>query len=115
MFLEMDVGHRLRNIREIKGLTRKDVEVATDGEFKESILAMYESGRRNVSLPRLRRLSEFYEVSMAFLLGEVSTPAGDEESSINAMLMSDPDFSDEEKRILVYILGLLKAKKSFRR
>jgi len=114
MFLEMDVGHRLRNIREIKGLTRKDVEIQTDGEFKESILAMYESGRRNVSLPRLKRLSEFYEVSIAFLLGEAPTPAqGDEAANINAILMSDPDFSDEEKRILVYILGLLKAKKSF--
>lgn len=112
MFLEMDVGHRLRNVREIKGLTRRDVETKTAGEFKESILSMYESGRRQISIARLKRLSEFYEVSVSFLLGEAQTPAaGDEVSNIDAMLMSDPDFSDEEKRILVYILGLLKTKK----
>ena len=70
MKYEYEVGNRLRNVRESKDLTRRDVEGQTSGEFKESILAMYESGQRRIPTPRLKKLADFYTVSIAFLLGE---------------------------------------------
>jgi len=59
---ENDVGWRLRHVRESRDLSRKDVENLTGSEFKESILAMYENGRRRIPTPRLKRLADFYDV-----------------------------------------------------
>ncbi len=37
---EAEIGNRFRNIRESQNLSRKDVEERTNGEVKESILAI---------------------------------------------------------------------------
>ena len=110
MKYEYEIGNRLRNVRESKDLTRKDVENQTTGEFKESILAMYESGQRRIPTPRLKRLADFYTVSTAFLLGENH---GSEIGShdLEAMLMSDPKYSDDEKELLQHVIGIIKAKR----
>ena len=110
MKYEYEIGNRLRNVRESKDLTRKDVENQTTGEFKESILAMYESGQRRIPTPRLKKLADFYTVSIAFLLGE--NPGISEGSQdLEAMLMSDPKYSDDEKELLQHVIGIIKAKR----
>ena len=56
------VGERLRAIRRQKGLSLHDVEARSGHEFKASVLGAYERGERAISVPRLLRLSEIYEV-----------------------------------------------------
>ncbi|MGI9586457.1 MAG: helix-turn-helix domain-containing protein [Acidimicrobiia bacterium] len=64
------VGERLRSIRQQRGMSLQDVHRATDGEFKAAVLGAYERGERSLSLPRLRRLADCYDVPMNQLLPE---------------------------------------------
>ena len=71
------VGERLRAIRRQKGLSLHDVEARSNLEFKASVLGAYERGERAISVPRLLRLAEIYEVPSDQLLpreleGEIS-------------------------------------------
>src|SRR6202158_2873466 len=75
------VGERLRAIRRQKGLSLHDVEARSSLEFKASVLGAYERGERAISVPRLLRLAEIYEVPADQLLprevdGEISLVAG---------------------------------------
>src|SRR3954470_13724907 len=58
----MRVGDRLRAIRRQKGLSLHDVEARSNMEFKASVLGAYERGERAISVPRLLRLADIYEV-----------------------------------------------------
>jgi len=62
------VGERLRAIRRQKGLSLHDVEARSSLEFKASVLGAYERGERAISVPRLIRLAEIYEVPADQLL-----------------------------------------------
>lgn len=62
------VGDRLRNIRKQKGLSLQDVEALSNHEFKASVLGAYERGERSISVPRLHKLANFYEVPSEQLL-----------------------------------------------
>lgn len=64
----VNIGERLRAIRRQKGLSLHDVEAHSDHEFKASVLGAYERGERAISVPRLLRLSEIYEVPADQLL-----------------------------------------------
>ncbi|MGQ0617765.1 MAG: transcriptional regulator [Acidimicrobiia bacterium] len=69
------VGRRLRAVRRALGLSLDEVERRSDGRWSASAVGAYERGFRNLSLPRLRELAGFYDVSMAALLGEDTTTA----------------------------------------
>ncbi len=62
------VGERLRAIRRQKRLSLQDVESESGQEFKASVLGAYERGERAISVPRLQRLAEFYQVPVDQLL-----------------------------------------------
>lgn len=62
------VGERLRDARRRRGWSLLDVEDASDGEFKASVLGAYERGERSVSAARLWRLAQLYDVHVASLL-----------------------------------------------
>ncbi|MCZ7526959.1 MAG: transcriptional regulator [Acidimicrobiia bacterium] len=62
------VGERLRAIRRQKGLSLHDVEAKSELEFKASVLGAYERGERAISVPRLLRLAEIYDVPADQLL-----------------------------------------------
>jgi transcriptional regulator with XRE-family HTH domain len=49
-----------------------DVETRSEGRWSSSAIGAYERGFRNLSVPRLRALAEFYAVPMSVLLGEPS-------------------------------------------
>jgi transcriptional regulator with XRE-family HTH domain len=67
------VGERLRAIRLQKGLSLHEVESASGKEFKASVLGAYERGERSISVPRLQRLAQFYEVPVDQLLPRIDT------------------------------------------
>lgn len=62
------VGERLRSIRRQKRFSLHDVEDGSGQEFKASVLGAYERGERAISVPRLQRLAEFYDVPVDQLL-----------------------------------------------
>lgn len=64
------VGARLRAVRRQRGLSLADVEERSDGRWSASALGAYERGFRNITVPRLHELAEFYHVPMGVLLGE---------------------------------------------
>lgn len=68
MLIETGVGTRLRAIRRQKGMSLHEVEDRSSQEFKASVLGAYERGERAISVPRLMRLAEIYEVPADTLL-----------------------------------------------
>jgi transcriptional regulator with XRE-family HTH domain len=71
------VGQRLRAIRQARGMSLADVEERSNGQWSASAVGAYERGFRNLSLPRLHALAQYYNVPVSVLLGEphpVSTP-----------------------------------------
>src|SRR5438270_13807798 len=68
------VGERLRAIRRQKRLSLQDVEATSEQEFKASVLGAYERGERSISVPRLQRLAEFYQVPVDQLLPRLDRP-----------------------------------------
>jgi len=66
----VEVGQRLRAVRRARELSLDDVERTSGGRWSASAVGAYERGFRNLSLPRLRELADFYAVPMGVLLGE---------------------------------------------
>ncbi len=85
------VGERLRVIRKQKRLSLQDVEAQSAQEFKASVLGAYERGERALSVPRLDRLAQFYNVPIEQLLPRevTGTEAAALESPVNKKLAID--------------------------
>ncbi|MEX0664776.1 MAG: transcriptional regulator [Acidimicrobiia bacterium] len=62
------IGERLRAIRRQQGLSLHDVEARSGQEFKASVLGAYERGERALSVGRLMRLAQLYDVPADQLL-----------------------------------------------
>jgi transcriptional regulator with XRE-family HTH domain len=64
----VELGERLRNVRQQQQLSLHDVEARSEGQLKASVVGAYERGERAVSVARLRTLAEFYHVPVSSLL-----------------------------------------------
>jgi CheY-like chemotaxis protein len=64
------LGHRLREIRQERGLSLQHVEARSNNEFKASALGCYERGERSLTVHRLSRLAALYGTSCADLLSD---------------------------------------------
>ncbi len=89
------LGERIRVIRRQKRLSLQDVEARSEAEFKASVLGAYERGERAVSVPRLHRLAEFYDVPVDQLL-----PAGDGEVAVEAVGEEPPAWLPGQKVVI---------------
>jgi len=83
------VGERLRAIRRQKKLSLQEVEAVSLEEFKASVLGAYERGERSISLPRLRRLADFYDVPIEQLLPKEAQLADGRASTASTKLAID--------------------------
>jgi transcriptional regulator with XRE-family HTH domain len=84
-----EVGVRLRAVRRQRRLSLDDVERSSGGRWSASAIGAYERGFRNLSLPRLRELAEFYDVPMSMLLGEIDIREGAEASTSTGKIVLD--------------------------
>ncbi len=68
---------RLRGVRRQLHLSLRDVEIASNHEFKASVIGAYERGDRAMSVHRLQRLARFYKVPVAEMVphDERATPS----------------------------------------
>jgi transcriptional regulator with XRE-family HTH domain len=62
------IGARLRAVRRQQSLSLHDVEVASNLEFKASVLGAYERGERAISVPRLQRLAHLYRLPITEMI-----------------------------------------------
>ncbi len=69
----LQLGERLRNVRQQQGMSLHDVEAHSEGKLKASVVGAYERGERAISVSRLRSLSDFYRVPIAQLLPDSET------------------------------------------
>ena len=104
---ETGVGTRLRAIRRQKGMSLHDVEARSSQEFKASVLGAYERGERAISVPRLMRLAEIYEVPADTLLPKDAESVIDltETESINqgfTIDLTQLSDSDDPEACLLY-------------
>ncbi len=66
------LGESLRRIRVQKGMSLQDVQQASEGKWKAAVVGAYERGDRNVTVPRLAELADFYGVPVSEILPEDS-------------------------------------------
>lgn len=63
---------RIRNLREDRDLTQK--ELAKELNCSQQVYSNYELGQRDIPTYTLIRLSEFYNVSVDYILGLTNNP-----------------------------------------
>lgn len=66
-------GSRLRELRSNKKLTQK--ELGSILSISESAVGMYERGEREPSFDLTRKISNYFEVSVDYLLGRTDDPS----------------------------------------
>src|SRR5262245_61682932 len=66
MATESSLGDRLRLVRQQKGFSLAQVAKATD--ISASFLSLVETGKNDITIKRLMRLVEFYDVSLMDVL-----------------------------------------------
>lgn len=84
------VGSRLRAVRRQKRLSLQAVEKASGEEFKASVLGAYERGERTISVPRLQRLAQIYDVPVDQLLPSDTSDPLNRASQIGAIRAKTP-------------------------
>lgn len=83
----MKVGKRLKQLRKELNMTQK--ELADKLGISRAAVGLYEQGKRNVDNDTLLKLSEIFNVSADYLLGntDIKTPV----DKISSALSDDPD------------------------
>ena len=112
----IELGERLRNVRQQQELSLHDVEAASEGELKASVVGAYERGERAVSVSRLRALAEFYRVPVSSLLptnGSTSRAASrsGERLIIDLTALDYAGVQDEEREVIERYVGAIQAQR----
>lgn len=79
------LGGRLRAARRRRGLSLTEVEALSGHEFKASVLGAYERGERSLSVHRLARLAEFYQLPVHQLIPPEERPDDEVEPSVRTI------------------------------
>lgn len=113
----VELGDRLRNVRQQQSLSLHDVEDASDGELKASVVGAYERGERAVSVSRLRALADFYRVPVSTLLptssGESTRSArrSGERLVIDLTALEYDTIDREEREVIERYVGAIQAQR----
>lgn len=70
---QLELGSRLRDIRQQQGMTLQQVEQASEGMWKAVVIGSYERGDRAISVAKLAELAAFYRVPVSELLPATET------------------------------------------
>ncbi len=103
------LGSKIRRARRAKGWSLIDVEDVTEGEFKASVLGAYERGERTLSVSRLSRLAELYEVNVADLIPTMRSMPSDE---VVIDLVAAEDLEGERGEVIDQYLSAIRLMRS---
>lgn len=92
----MSLNTRLKELRKENGITQS--ELAKSLNVSRSSIAMYENGERIPSYETLEVISDFFNVSILYLLGKESVDYSNEE-----LFKINEKLSDNQKRLLLAI------------
>ena len=67
----LEVGFALRRARQARGLTLREVSIATGERLKPTSVAGYERGERTISLERFVELCDLYEIPPHSMLADI--------------------------------------------
>ena len=113
----IELGERLRNVRQQQELSLHDVEDSSDGALKASVVGAYERGERAVSVSRLRALADFYRVPVSSLLptgsggGAQSSRRGGERLVIDLTALEFDGVAVEEREVIERYVGAIQAQR----
>lgn len=88
-------AQRLRELRSEKGVVQKDV--ANFLNITTSAYGFYEQGKRVPDTDIMIKLSNYFNVSLDYLLGKTDVRNYTEDSNITIALNSDTDYDDLPK------------------
>lgn len=102
-----DLPSRLKRLREEKGLTQR--QFAEQFQISPSTIALYELGKRTPDAETLKRLADFFDTSVDYLLGRTDIRKFDLDiENIAAMRSKElegyEDLPDEAKKMLQAIV-----------
>ena len=112
----VELGERLRNVRQQQDMSLHDVESSSAGELKASVVGAYERGERAVSVSRLRALAEFYRVPVSSLLPTTSsttrvTSPSSERLIIDLTALEYAGVQQEEREVIERYVGAIQAQR----
>lgn len=76
MDVKLKIGRRIKELREAKGISQKDL--AYDSDLDRSYIASVENGQRNISIVNIEKISTALGVTLKqfFDNGEFNKPSG---------------------------------------
>lgn len=105
----MDLAVRLKKLRVASGKSLQDVADEVKAS-KAHIWDLERGASKNPSLDLLKRLSDFYKVSVADLVGE--NPEQTEDTELSVMYRNLTELNDTERETIKVLMDRLKASRS---
>ena len=101
---------RIKELREAKGLNQHGLALKLN--FSQSTISYYETGERKPDLDALVRLSDFFDVSVDYLIGKsniqnLSAENEKDADSINFINMYAKLTPIQKKHVSAFVQGLL--------
>lgn len=86
---------RLKSIRKEKGISQ--YKLASDLHVAQSTIAGWENGNREPDFEMIKRISEYFHVTIDYLLGKSDTPSSENTSGIKVLRFGESIFEDLDK------------------
>ncbi|NLK94704.1 MAG: helix-turn-helix transcriptional regulator [Clostridiales bacterium] len=86
------LGDKIKSLRELKRITQTELSEQLD--VSPSTVGMWEQNRRTPDAEMLKKISEFFDVSLDYLLGKTTIKNYSEKNQKTVALHSDIDYDD---------------------
>lgn len=106
--VRMSVGAKLKELRLKKGKSLQEVADAVDAS-KAHIWEIERGGSKNPSMELLKKLADFFDVSVSNLVGE--EPPSEEQEELIVLYRDMKDLSPADREYIVQLAKRLKEKK----
>lgn len=104
----------IRQLRKKKGLTLRQCEESSGGQFKAVVMGSYERGTRAISLERLQEIADFYGVPIQYFFSDakVLKPNYLERCTFDLRKLRNSELADESFVPIAHLLAHLAKKRS---
>lgn len=105
------IGQQLKQLRELHNLTQKDVAAALN--ITQTSYSYFENNKRSPDYITLKRLADYFNVKMSFLLGETETIISNTPNQIassNKNFESFNELNEEGQKYALEYIEFLKTK-----